>query len=88
MDEAKEEGFPTDVEDKEAYFMNEVGQGEVLCQDSMFDAESLTVRALANRCTRFEASGGSPLLLQSSQGLPSAERPDFDLRQDSAETSD
>ncbi|MCJ1474746.1 hypothetical protein MMC13_003406 [Lambiella insularis] len=30
---AKEEGFPTDVEDKEAYFMNEVAKGETLCQD-------------------------------------------------------
>lgn len=33
VDEAKDEGFPTDVEDKEAFFMNEVGQGEILCQD-------------------------------------------------------
>ncbi len=37
--EAREEGFPTDVEDKEAYFMNEVGQGEVLCQDGTFRAQ-------------------------------------------------
>ena len=36
MSEAREEGFPTDVEDKEAYFMNEVGQGELLCQDGTF----------------------------------------------------
>ena len=36
VNEAREEGFPTDVEDKEAYFMNEVGQGEVLCQDSTY----------------------------------------------------
>lgn len=35
VDGAKEEGFPTDVEDKETYFMHEVGQGEALCQDSM-----------------------------------------------------
>ena len=34
--EAREEGFPEDVEDKEAYFMNEVGQGEILLQDSMW----------------------------------------------------
>lgn len=33
--EALEEGFPTDTEDKEAYFMNEVGRGETLCQDGM-----------------------------------------------------
>lgn len=32
---AKEEGFPTDVEDKEAFFMNEVARGEKLCQDGM-----------------------------------------------------
>lgn len=36
--EAREEGFPTDVGDKETYFMNEVGQGEVLCQDGTCSA--------------------------------------------------
>ena len=39
VSEAREEGFPTDVEDKEAYFMNEVGQGEVLCQDGTFSVD-------------------------------------------------
>lgn len=33
---AREEGFPSAVEDKEAYFMNEVGKGEVLCQDGTY----------------------------------------------------
>ena len=33
VEEAKEDGFPTDVEEKEAYFMNEVARGETLCQD-------------------------------------------------------
>lgn len=33
---AREEGFPSAVEDKEAYFMNEVGKGEILCQDGMY----------------------------------------------------
>jgi mitochondrial import receptor subunit TOM20 len=33
--EAKEEGFPSDVEEKEAYFMNEVARGEQLSQDGM-----------------------------------------------------
>lgn len=32
---AKEEGFPTDVEEKEAFFMNEVARGEQLCADGM-----------------------------------------------------
>lgn len=40
VNEARDEGFPTDVEDKEAYFMNEVGQGEVLCQDSTKQIEA------------------------------------------------
>lgn len=40
VSEAREEGFPTDVEDKEAYFMNEVGQGEVLCQDGTKQIEA------------------------------------------------
>ena len=31
--EAQDEGFPTNVEEKEAYFMSEVGRGEALCQD-------------------------------------------------------
>ncbi|KAL2051721.1 hypothetical protein ABVK25_008135 [Lepraria finkii] len=40
VNKARDEGFPTDVEDKEAYFMNEVGQGEVLCQDSSRQVEA------------------------------------------------
>ena len=36
LDEAKEEGFPTDVEEKETYFMNEVARGEALCQDGVY----------------------------------------------------
>ena len=34
VDEANEEGFPTDADEKEAFFMQEVGQGEQLCQQS------------------------------------------------------
>lgn len=33
---AKEEGFPTDLEEKESYFMNQVAKGEGLCQDGMY----------------------------------------------------
>jgi import receptor subunit TOM20 len=38
--EAKEEGFPTDVEEKEAYFMNEVAHGEQLAQDGSDNVEA------------------------------------------------
>jgi hypothetical protein len=31
--EAAAEGYPTNVEEKEAFFMNEVARGETLCQD-------------------------------------------------------
>ncbi len=33
--EAKEDGFPTDVEEKEAFFMTEVARGETLCADGI-----------------------------------------------------
>ena len=36
LDEAKEQGFPTEIEEKEAYFMQEVSRGETLCQDGSF----------------------------------------------------
>ena len=56
MQEAKEEGFPTDVEEREAYFMNEVGQGEALCQDSEFFVSWKLVGILLSDFARFEAS--------------------------------
>ena len=56
VNEAKEEGFPTDVEEKEAYFMNEVGQGEVLCQDSEFLSLICLLEILLRIFARFEAS--------------------------------
>jgi len=37
---AREEGFPTDVEDKEAFFMSEVARGETLCQDGSDQVEA------------------------------------------------
>lgn len=37
--DAQMEGFPSDVEEKEAYFMNEVAQGEGLCQEGSFWCE-------------------------------------------------
>ncbi|CAF9928238.1 MAG: hypothetical protein HETSPECPRED_006781 [Heterodermia speciosa] len=40
VDEAREEGFPTNTEDKETYFMNEVGRGEALCQDGSDQIEA------------------------------------------------
>lgn len=36
VDEANEEGFPEGADDKEAFFMEEVGMGERLCQSGLF----------------------------------------------------
>lgn len=36
--EAQEDGFPVDVEEKEAYFMSEVARGEQLAQEGRFIA--------------------------------------------------
>ncbi|RAL17058.1 TOM complex receptor protein TOM20 [Aspergillus homomorphus CBS 101889] len=33
VQQAKEEGFPTDLEEKEAYFMGQVARGESLCAE-------------------------------------------------------
>ena len=55
VNKAKEEGFPTDVEERETYFMNEVGQGEVLCQDSEFLTLGCLFESLLRSLARFEA---------------------------------
>ncbi|KAL8707043.1 MAG: hypothetical protein Q9225_007856 [Loekoesia sp. 1 TL-2023] len=40
VSEAQEEGFPTSVEEKEAFFMSMVGQGEALCQGESTQIEA------------------------------------------------
>ncbi|KAL9599480.1 MAG: hypothetical protein Q9219_003819 [cf. Caloplaca sp. 3 TL-2023] len=40
VSEAQEEGFPTGVEEKEAFFMNSVGEGEALCQSESTQIEA------------------------------------------------
>ena len=94
--EAQEDGFPVDVEEKEAYFMSEVARGEQLAQEGMFQEhiprlaiakrmKEMRIRPLiaeANISTRLRQRRGRPLLLQSLEGLPTAFRPDHHLRQD------
>ena len=54
LNEAKEQGFPTEIEEKEAYFMQEVSRGETLCQDGwLIQSSSGGSRALTHR-TRVE----------------------------------
>lgn len=93
--EAQEDGFPVDVEEKEAYFMSEVARGEQLAQEGMIDAILLAdeeeaikggnkgrLRAEANTMHRIRQCRGRSLLLQGTEGLPTAFRLDHHLRQD------
>lgn len=82
VSEARDEGFPTDVEDKEAYFMNEVGQGEVLCQDGTFSFGLRVELCMLRPAFRYQANRGRALLLQGSQGLSQPPRPYSYIRQD------
>ena len=45
VDEAKEEGFPTSVEEKEAYFLEQVQAGELLGSDREFPSIPLRRRS-------------------------------------------
>lgn len=49
VSEAIEEGFPTNVEEKEAYFMNEVGHGEVLCQNGKTHSHPTNISSSLSR---------------------------------------
>jgi import receptor subunit TOM20 len=40
VQQAKDEGFPTDLEEKEAYFMGQVARGESLCAEGMINISS------------------------------------------------
>lgn len=41
VEEAKDEGFPTDVEEREAYFMQEVARGESLSGEGILNLSHL-----------------------------------------------
>jgi import receptor subunit TOM20 len=40
VQQAKDEGFPTDLEEKESYFMGQVARGESLCAEGMINITS------------------------------------------------
>lgn len=61
VEEAKEEGFPVDVEEKEAYFMNEVARGEQLAQDGMISTHQLALAACRRKDPDTTDEAGSSL---------------------------
>lgn len=84
---ACEEGFPTDVEEREAYFMNEISRGEGLSQDGQLcHATFEPPRSTDQNLCRLGSNRGSAMFLQSSQSLPSTPRPDRNLRQNGCKT--
>lgn len=87
VEQAKAVDYPADVEEKEAYFLNEVGRGEVLCQDGMADRPFVLGPVILTFTCRVKSDGGSIMLFQSSEGIPSARRLDTDIRQDSTEAN-
>lgn len=49
MQEALDEGFPTDIEEKEAFFLQQISQGEQMANDGTFDlVNSTTMRNTAS----------------------------------------
>ncbi|KAL3486391.1 mitochondrial outer membrane translocase complex, subunit Tom20 domain-containing protein [Aspergillus germanicus] len=46
VQQAKDEGFPTDLEEKEAYFMSQVAKGESLCAEDKLEAALAFYKAL------------------------------------------
>ncbi|EAS28596.3 mitochondrial import receptor subunit [Coccidioides immitis RS] len=40
VQEAKDEGFPTDIEEREGFFMGQVAKGEALCADGSNNVEA------------------------------------------------
>lgn len=80
VQQAKDEGFPTDLEEKEAYFMGQVAKGESICGEGMClmqsPSERESVLTIPPRCRQ---DRGCSLLLQGPQGLPPAQGPDRDL---------
>lgn len=63
---AKDEGFPTDLEEKEAYFMGQVAKGESLCAEGSFDVVNGIVKPLL---TSFKAQITLKLLSLSTRRL-------------------
>jgi import receptor subunit TOM20 len=49
VDEAKDEGFPSSAEEKEAYFLEQVQAGEVLGADRTFDSLGWVWRGICSR---------------------------------------
>ncbi|GMF77009.1 unnamed protein product [Aspergillus oryzae] len=46
VQQAQDEGFPTDLEEKEAYFMGQVARGESLCAEDKVEAALCFYKAL------------------------------------------
>lgn len=46
VDEALEEGFPTDLEEREAFFMQQIAQGEALSSDGQSSLRHVLSRIL------------------------------------------
>ena len=67
VQEAIEEGFPTDIEEKEAFFMQQIAQGETLAGDGTYTVLQQSAKILTP--CRLRSSRCCFMLLQRPQGL-------------------
>ena len=79
LDEVKRQGFPMDVEDKEAYFKQEVSRYEALCRDGLFIQTPISDRWLTYPI-RIEGHRSSNMLVQSVETVPGNQRPEQSSR--------
>ncbi len=81
---ANEEGFPKDSEEVEAYFMQEVAQGEGMCQQGTWRLVDGRDGRMLTACRR-RLDRGRPLLLPRFEGLSKPQRAHQYIRQDRAQ---
>ena len=68
VDDTLEEGFPTDLEEREAYFMQQIAQGEAMSSDGAPDVH-LDCDGRADIDARFRSNSSCAVLLQGPEGV-------------------
>lgn len=82
--EANAEGYPTNPEEIELYFMQQVGEGEKKCQNGTYGLRAVSA-ALLSVVNRRRTSRRGLALLQGLESLPVPRRANQHLRQDGTE---
>ena len=73
VEEALAEGFPTDLEEKEAFFMQQIGQGEAIAGSGTLSLRTNTPIMITKDSSRFGSNWSGLVLLQGFESLPRAQ---------------